>query len=267
MEGHPGHRGNVLAHALVAKLQRLLSALARAERSFIDSGKRQTEYEVSRASKTNPTEMTLRPVPRIKNYDPLPAFNWTIEQIEHIATGRDVDERLDPTFAQALADIAEKKRDDDYTRLWISGNGLTLTLDENFRVRSQAVAVRLIERRRPEHWFEGVSHGSVVGNLRQVADIEGEHQFVILPPVGADRIQCTFPEDKREKMREYLFKTVRVVGRLHYVEDSPFPVHVEMEDIELASPTEDPPHLLDLRGAFKGRRRGRSDLEQLLDGL
>lgn len=267
MEGHPGHRGNVLAHAFVAKLQRLLSAFGQAERRYNDKGHRQTDYEISEASKTNPTRVTLHPVPRQKNYDPLPAFGWTIEQLERIAAGNPTDERIDATFAETLADIAERRREEDYARLWISGNGTSIELNEQFKVRCQAVVARRREVEKPATWFEGVSYGSVVGDLLQVADIEGEHQFVIVPPAGAGRIECTFPAAQREKMRDYLWQTVRVAGRLHYKEKSPFPTHVEMEHIEHVSGTETPVHLLDLRGLFKGMHRGEHDLERLLNGI
>jgi hypothetical protein len=267
MEGHPGHRGNVLAHALVAKLQRILSALGQAERKFIDHAQRHTDYEISEASKTNPTRMTLHPVGRRASYDPLPALNWTLEQISRIAEGRPTDERVDATLAGTLAEIAEKRREDDYARLWISGNGITVTLDETFKARCQVLVTHRRDVEKAPGWFEGVSYGSVVGDLLQVADIEGEHQFVIVPPAGADRIKCTFPESKRETMRDYLWKTVRVVGRLTYTAKSPFPVHVDMDDIQYVSDVDTPPHLLELRGLFKGVRRGRHDLERLLDGL
>ncbi len=136
-----------------------------------------------------------------------------------------------------------------------------MTFDDEFRNRSQAVAIQKRESQKPQRWFQGTAYGSVVGDLRQVADIEGEHQFVIIPPIGVQRIECTFPEDKREKMREFLWRTVRVNGRLRYLENTPFPIHVEMEDIELASELDNPPHLSDLRGLFKGKRRSRHDLE------
>ena len=94
MEGHPGHRGNVLAHAFIAKMQRLLSALGQAERKYNERSQRQTDYEISDASKTNPTRVTLHPVARQKNYDPLPAFSWTYEQLERIAALHPTDERI-----------------------------------------------------------------------------------------------------------------------------------------------------------------------------
>lgn len=267
IEGHPGHRGNALAHALSAKLRQLLSALGQAERRFAGRPYRMTDYEISGAGKTNPTHLTLHPVPRIAQYDPLPAFEWTMDQFERVASGRPVDDRVDAALARTLAEIAEKKREGDYKRLWISVNGLTVPLDDEFRAHSEALAARKFEIEKPPRWFQGVAYGSVTGDLRQVADIEGEHQFVILPPVGAQRITCTFPEEKREKMREFLFRTVRVVGRLKYAESSPFPIEVEMEDIEPVSEFENPPHLLDLRGLFKGRRQSRDDLSGLLHGL
>lgn len=267
MEGHPGHRGNVLAHAFVAKLQRLLSAFGQAERSYNQRSQRQTDYEISEASKTNPTRVTLHPVPRQRNYDPLPAFNWTYEQIELIAAGKQADDRIDSTLAETLADIAHKRREDDYARLWISGNGTTIALDEKFQARCEAVVVRRREFEKPPTWFEGQSYGSVVGDLRQVADIEGEHQFVIVPPAGADRIECTFPESQREKMRDFLWQTVRVSGKLRYSAASPFPSHLEMDDIERVVADEQTPHLLDLRGIFKGLDRDEPDFERMLNGI
>lgn len=263
MEGHPGHRGNVLAHALVDKLRKLLSALAQAERKYLNAAQRQTEYEIVNAEKVNPTNLTFHPVPKRATYDPIPAFDWTIEQLERIEGGQDIDDRLDAYFAWTLAELAERKREDDYTRLWISDGHKTINLDAQFKARSELIAAKKTEQETPPQWYEGASLGTIVGDLREVSDIEGEHQFVIIPPIGADRITCTFPEAKRELMRTYLFKTVRVFGRLNYTKRSPFPDRVEMENIEAASEFESPPHLLDLRGLFKGIERSDPDFGQL----
>jgi hypothetical protein len=267
MEGHPGHRGNVLAHAFVRKLQRLLSALAQAERMYNERGRRQTDYEISEASKTNPTQVTLHPVPRQRNYDPLPAFRWTYEQLERIAAGGPIDERIDSTLAETLADIADRGREDEYTRFWISGNGTTVIFDEQFKARCRVVVAHRREIERAPRWFQGVSYGSIVGELKLVGDIEGERQFVIVPPAGVDRIECTFPESQRENMRNYLWQTVRVSGRLTYKETSPFPTHIDMDHIERVPVEETAPHLLELRGLFKGLDRDEYSVEQLLNGL
>lgn len=267
IEGHAGHRGNALAHALVAKLELVLKALTKAERNFLDKDKRQTDYEVVGAGKVNPTHFTLRPVPRFANYDPTPAFLWTVEQFERVAEGKPVDQRVDSALALTLANLAEKSREDDYSKLWLKANGTQIPLDEKFQARSLVIAAEKRELERPTQWFEGVSVGSVVGDLNEVSDVEGNHSFVIVPPAGAKRIDCVFPEDQREKMGEYLFRTVRVHGLVHYDQESPFPTLIEMESIEPVSEIEEPPHLLDLRGIFKGVSRNGNGLSELLDGV
>ncbi|MFX6254389.1 hypothetical protein ABTF84_19695, partial [Acinetobacter baumannii] len=88
--------------------------------TYLDAAQRQTEYEIVNAEKVNPTNLTFHPVPKRATYDPLPAFEWTLEQLERVETGGEIDERLDSSFAQTLAELAEKKREDDYSRLWIS---------------------------------------------------------------------------------------------------------------------------------------------------
>ena len=128
-----------------------------------------------------------------------------------------------------------------------------IELDAGFVARSNVIAAKKVEQELPTQWFEGVSLGTVIGSLRQVSDIEGEQQFVIIPPIGADRITCTFPEEKRELMQRYLFKGVRVHGRLRYGRSSPFPFAVDMVNIEPIVDSPSPLHLLDLRGLFKGR--------------
>ena len=267
IEGHAGHRGNALAHALVAKLELVLKALAKAERNFLDKDKRQTDYEVIGTGKVNPTHFTLRPVQRYANYDPIPAFNWTVDQLDRVKEGKQVDDRVDSGLALILADLAKKSRPDDYSKLWIKANGREIYLDEKFQANSLVIAAEKRAIERPTKWFEGVSVGSVVGDLNEVSDVEGNHSFVIVPPVGVPRIDCIFPEDQKEKMGEYLFQTVRVNGLVHYDQESPFPTLIEMQSIELVNDTEEPPHLLDLRGVFKGMARDGHVLSELLDGV
>ncbi|MCJ2053923.1 hypothetical protein [Methylobacterium sp. J-070] len=250
VDGHPGHRGNVLAHALSAKLQRLLIALAQLERTFSGAGQRQTDYEIVAASKASPTRLVLKPVPKAANYDPLPAFNWTFEQLEKVATGGALDERVDATTAENLATLAEHRKEEDYSRFWLSIDGIDIPLDESFRDNSLRCAAEKRSKQADVAWYEGDSFGSVTGTLRQIGDLEGAYSFVITPAVGAEQIACSFAESDRDKMGKYLFKNVRVHGKLRYKQSSPFPFSVEMREIELATDHECE-HLSDLRGLFK----------------
>jgi len=82
-----------------------------------------------------------------------------------------------------------------------------------------------------ETWKVGAALGSVVGELKKVDDLEAGQEFVIVPLIGPEQIVCTFPESLRNQMGEFLFKTVRVEGILHYSERSPFPQRVDASRI------------------------------------
>lgn len=83
----------------------------------------------------------------------------------------------------------------------------------------------------PNRWKTGSAIGAVVGELKKVDDLESGHEFVIVPPVGASQVTCIFPENLRDRMGDFLFKTVRVEGVLHYAESSPFPQLVDANNI------------------------------------
>lgn len=265
VDGHPGHRGNVLAHALLDKLDRLLSALSQAERQFHDIPRRKTDYEIVAAAKVNPTQMTFRPVPKVAHYDPIPAYDWSLDQFDRIATDRAVDARVDASLAETLVELAHKKREDECGRAWITRNGWRLDLDDAFKARSQKVAAQRRRAAQIGPWYTGQALGSVVGELRQVGDADGENQIVIFPPVGAERIECTFDSSLRDAMKRYLWHTVRVTGILKYQEDSAFPVQVVVKDVTPMEGHGEGRHLMDLRGLFRGRERDPDDWGSSLD--
>lgn len=264
IEGDEAHRGNALGHAFARQLTKLMAALSQMERAYGDLTRRQTDYEIVGARKYNPTEISFRPVPSARNYDPIPAFQWTIEQLERLATGDEVDERIDDALAETLAGLATRQRDDEYRRFWMEYSDVRIPFDDSFR----DLATKVAETRRQQlapGWTTGVSLGSVTGSLRRVSDVEGEQQFIITPAVGPPKIECRFPEQKRDDMNRLLFKTVRVYGKLHYNESSPFPFLVEMDHIESVSEASGPTHLSDLRGLFKDIPRPSTPFGEFFD--
>lgn len=260
IEGHEGHRGNALAHALVAKLGQLLGALAQFERKYLQNTKRRTDYEIVDTKKWNPTELVLRPVPKVMRYDPIPAFDWTIEQFESLAKGKVLDDRIDAMLADSLVSLAEKNNQNDYSKFWLDVDGIRVDLDETFRLNALKVAEQKKDIEKADHlWVRGVSFGSVVGEIRQISDLDGEQRFVITPPLGSKHIECTFKEEDRELMRTNLWKVVRVHGLLHYSDASPFPYAVDMVQIDQMPSGEKRISLRELRGIFKGLERGDFD--------
>jgi hypothetical protein len=252
-EGEQGHSGNVLATTFIAKFHRLLKVMHRLERLHSGVRSRQTEYEIVEAKKFNPTVLALKPVPKVKNYNPMEAFDWSIDQFEAVSRDQTIDARVDVATLIEIADIATPPKDAAYSRLWVRSGAVTVHFDEGLSMRARQAANRLQAIEATTVWYEGVTQGEIVGDLRAVLDEEGEQEFVIHPAVGPERIVCRFPDEKRDEMRNFLFKVVTVKGKLHYKKDSPHPVLVEMEGIfEKPAKVET---LYDLRGLFRGMER------------
>ncbi len=270
LEGHDGHQGNVLAHAFVWKVQRLILVLNKLERIYIASGTRRTDFEIVAADKHNPTTLTLKPVPRDSStYRPAPALNWSMRQIEAVGRGELPDERVGSEVALDLVKLATKETDDGYKAFWINGYAEAVRFDDEYLHNARQVARERVKKEAPNKWRVGAATGSIVGELKKIDDFDAENEFVIVPPTGAEFVRCKFPASMKEKMGQYVFKTVRVSGTLFYGEDSPFPYLVEAADDGVEFYPAAPPRrsFADMRGIFAGRERRAPDWDLLLNGL
>lgn len=267
LEGHDGHRGNVLLRAFINKVYRVEIVLNKLERAYLTTGTRRTDFEIVNADKTNPTTLTLKPVPHVENYNPVPAFRWGMAQIAIVARGDAPDVRVTADIANDLVKLATPEGEDGYKAFWINGHSEQVRFDDDFLAK----AIRLARQRTRDEapatrWHVGASTGAIVGELRKVDDVDEERQFVIVPPAGAEQIVCTFPEALRDRLGAFLFKTVRVSGVLHYADASPFPFEVEATDIEQYPSREKRRTLSELRGVFAGAERRPPDWNILLNG-
>ena len=267
LEGHEGHRGNVLVHSFLSKVHRLTLVLNKMERAFIDSGVRQTDFEITAADKRNPTTLTLKPVSRVKSYDPEPAFHWSIGQIAAVARGEKPDERIRGDIARDLVKLATKDSEDGYEAFWINGHTEAVRFDQSFLDKALSIVEEISKAETPPRWHIGASLGSIVGQLKAVDDIDDKSEFVIVPPTGAEAITCIFPSSMRDEMDRYLFQTVRVEGVLHYGEDSPFPFRVDTKPngIALYPSQLKRSSLEEMRGMFSGQAPDGIDLTDLLN--
>ena len=267
LEGHEGHQGNVLAHSFVSKLNRLIVVLGKLERAYLDTAKRQTDFEITDTDKTNPTTISLKPVPRIYAYDPTPAFQWGIRQIDTVGKGGDPDDRVRSDIANDLVKLATKESEDGYRAFWINGYAEAVRFDDEFLSNAQRIALERMRKESPTHWHVGASIGRVIGELKKVDDLNDEQQFVIVPRTIPEGITCTFPDSMREEMGQYLFKIVQVRGTLHYGKSSPFPYRVDAEEQGISLyPTKRPRrNLLEMRGTFSGQSRQKANWDELLN--
>lgn len=265
LEGHDGHRGNVLVHAFLAKVHRLTLVLNKLERAYIDAPVRQTDFEITSADKRNPTSLTLKPVSRVKGYSPYPAFEWALQQLSAVAKGEEPDQRIQYEIARDFVKLATKDSDDGYKAFWINGHTEAVRFDEDFLHKADRLARSRVEDDDVVRWHAGSAQGTIVGKLKAVDDIDDEREFVIVPPIGADAITCTFPPSMRAAMGEHLFQTVRVRGVLHYRESSPFPYRVDADEGGISLVIASKRKLTDLRGAFSGLPRNTVDWDHIAD--
>ena len=263
LEGHEGHQGNVLGRAYVTKLSKLLNVMAKMERAFLDGGNKKTDFEIVEAKKYNPTTITFKPVPTAKNYNPIPAFDWGLEQIETIGRGERPDAKVKSGVVKDVAELSKESGDLSYKNFWINGQTDPIRFDDNFYVNALTVANEMAKEESATVWFSGVSRGEVVGTLEKIDNLDADQEFYIVPPVGAERIRCKFPESIKDDLGNYAFKMVRVHGDIHYSETSPYPQFIVLlaGGISEVAPRQKEKNLRDLRGIFKGAQRNHLNLE------
>lgn len=184
--------------------------------------------------------------------------------MDMVGKGEAPDPRVSSEIAYELVKLATKESEHGYKAFWINGHAEAVRFDENYRSNALLVARERVRLEAPNKWHVGASHGSVVGELKRVDDLDADNEFVVVPPVGAARVRCTFPEHLRKEMGGYLFTTVRVTGLLHYGEEGPFPYMVEATDIEQMRPRRR--SFAELRGVFAQRARPTNDWGTLLNG-
>lgn len=266
LEGDDARRGNVLAEAYVNKVHRLLLVLHKLERAYLSSRERKTDFEITHAEKRNPTLLTIKQVPRVVAYDPTPAFVWGLEQMAAVARGDAPDPRVNADIASDLVKLATPETRHGYKAFWVNGQAESIRFDDRFLANAtQLERQRTIEEAPTTRWHVGASIGSVVGKLQYVDDLEDNRTLIVEPPTGAEAVVCVFPPALRDRIGQHLFKMVRVVGKLHYEAESPFPTRVDVEDIEPYPKRAAKRSLADLRGVFAGVERSEIDWDRALN--
>jgi len=252
MEGADEHHGHVMARALVDKLDRFLSTFAGYERAFLQAKVRRTDFEVARLSHNSPTEFGLRPVTRVANHYPAAVVEWTLAEWEKISRGIPPDERVDEDLISDFAALAKPAEKTAYQAFRVGYGRRRVVLDEAAFANAEKLYRTLVEAKPKLPWREGVSHGSVTGELRTVLDTNSERQIVIVPPIGPAQVRCVFPDHMRPAIKENLWQYVKLAGVLHYDSRSPHPYLLEVETLATLKRAEPRVHLADRVGLFRG---------------
>ncbi|HTM79778.1 hypothetical protein [Asticcacaulis sp.] len=256
IDGASARNNAIPAAAFLAKLSSFVAVIYAFERSFSHKDKRQIDLEIVDLTRNSPAQIKMRVKSKINGYSAVAALGWTFDQIDRLSRGEAIDPAITSAALDNVIDFAKARE----ARMPELGE-MSIRYEDRSIVVDATMAERAISARNSiasdtiTNWHSGVSKGSILGELRSVADIDGEREFYITPPTGAKKIRCIFPEDLRVQMRENLFKVVRAHGFLHYGSESPFPVLLEASQIEGITIPDG--HFADLRGIFRDVEQSR----------
>jgi hypothetical protein len=77
------------------------------------------------------------------------------------------------------------------------------------------------------------SRGSITGILESINVHTKPWSFTIYPEIGPNRVRCTFGEELFSHVHQGLKKIVTVNGMKDYVARSPWPVRIDVDDIDI----------------------------------
>jgi hypothetical protein len=99
-----------------------------------------------------------------------------------------------------------------------------------------------------EYYFE---YGSVTGMLEGLNLHNGKNIFYLYVFTG-QKVKCKFPPELFETVQQALRKRVEVHGKLTSIKSKPFPIRVEVRDIEIYPPDSELPSFMELKGIANG---------------
>ena len=268
LEGHEGHQGNVLAHTYVKRISRLINVFGSMERVYEGSNSRKTDFEIIAADKRNPTTLTLKPVPKVKNYIPFSAMEWGLTQLEIIESGEEPDNRIRSGLLRDIAEMSAESTDMGHKKFWINGHTNPINFNESFQAKALNWALKRELEDTPKAWHEGKSMGEIIGRLEKVDDYSADNEVIIVLPTVPEGVKCTFPDSMKTTIGAFLFKTVKISGLLHYRKTSPHPFKVDIKEngVEIYRTYNEPTSIRSLEGIFKGKVRKETDWGELLIG-
>ena len=251
LEGTPDRNGNIPADVFLTKLRQFIATMYSFDRAFARKAKRSVELEVVDLKRVNPAIVAFRPKSQVGGYDAHASMSWTMEQLGRIHDTQTADISIPQDALDNIIDLARIRDKKLPSLIGVRVEYGATVIDFDARMEGNALALRSTREIAPEDiWHAGVSKGTLFGELRGVMDLNGERQFFITPPSGADKVQCFFPESMRQQMNDKLFQLVRVHGYLRYDGTKPTPFVVEAERLE-GVPEQATNHFSELLGAFR----------------
>ncbi|CAN5424934.1 hypothetical protein BH11ARM1_BH11ARM1_05890 [soil metagenome] len=213
---------------LLPDVLRQLNALVRLLADFSD---RNSKVEVVEISKNSPLRAELRVVsfhdrPKVPNAAPSrPIVRRTSQPFRRLEKAyREVvdtspPKKVDAPGLVALQDFAKLLRHDVAT---IDTSHAHMVMDSS-----------LIERAQQRLGVVRRSRGSLTGILEGLNVHTKPWSFTIYPEVGPNRVKCTFEEKQFAEVQHAIRKVVTVHGLKDYAGDSPWPLRMVADRIDI----------------------------------
>lgn len=235
VEGMDRDEGHVRFEVFVEQLQKLQSALAKADK-IISGGKRSSHFAIVGLSHSSPATVVLeaRPNPECKDVrgEIFGKISGLIGAVERDEIPRDVDYSLLEDIRALAAPI---------------GNTLkfaSLRIDSGAHDLTKTIANRI-----DAHLAEQEECYTTVDGMLEKANVHaGANVFTIYPNVGPDKIICHLNQNLVEKAISALRHRVAVSGIARYRKYSPYPYQIGVEEIEIFGREDELPSFDDLKG-------------------
>jgi hypothetical protein len=224
LKGSPEDGGKLRLEDFLVGVKTITDALKDAEKRLTGRDKSLVKYKIVHLSQNSPATITVEPIAEEFEeeeivFNPQEAINTVLSELIFIRKEKTVPQNMDYHSVQKYADI-NSLRKRHITSVTIKNGHKRIHIDDKFGKNIIAAI--------GEDEYE---EGSLTGNLDTVNTHSG-NKFFIYPLLGADKVQCLFPPELKDSVKDALFERVEVEGLLRYKSFDKFPYAIDVKRIE-----------------------------------
>jgi len=250
LEGSEKDRGKLRLEDFMQGLKVITEGLKETERRLGGYGKSKIQYKIVHLSQDSPATIKVEQIIEIPKEDekimkPGEAINTFISNLSMIKRRKVIPENFDYESLQKYRQIGELHKT-YISAITIKNGRKKIIIDDKFR--------KNINRAIGEDEYE---EGSLNGVLETI-NIHGKNKFYIYPTLGAKKIQCVFPTELKNEVKQALYERVEVEGTLRYKSWDRFPYAINVKRIEIYPPDDKLPTFSELVGAIPDATQGLS---------
>lgn len=233
MIGSAEDRGDVRLADFLEFFWTALRCLRGVDRFVSGKEKLSADYKIVGLRKGSAT-VQVEPIPyqRAQDYTAriIDTFTDSLDSLTKGKAPPRFDRQLLETFRELAKPLGKRR-----ARAEVKANGKKISITPELEARiSQVIGEDIL------------SEGSLGGYLETV-NVHGKNEFFIYPTVGG-KIECSFPEELLEKVKDGIKRHVNAAGTLRYKKNEVFPYCIDVRSLEIFPPENELPTLESMRG-------------------